>query len=144
VLAAIERSTETLRMYAWVARRFPPPRRRKWQQTGLSFTCFALVTAMEDAAEQDRWLDEAAAQGWTIAEMRDRLALRRKSGTRPPSLTVRAVGDLVGRCVARADALGMEPRDLALRVLDLAFSLDDPVGVLEEASGRQRTLEAPA
>src|SRR3954451_21175465 len=58
----------TLRNYAVVARRFEASRRR---QT-LSFQHHADLCAMSDE-EQDRWLDLAAAGGWTRTELRRRV-----------------------------------------------------------------------
>lgn len=60
---------------------------------------------------------------------------------RPVALSVRATGDVVGRFEARALALGVPAKELALEVLELASQLPDPVRVLE-AAGAHRTLGA--
>jgi hypothetical protein len=56
---------QTLRNYAMVARRFEPSRRRD----NLTFQHHAAVCALPDA-EQDRWLDAAAAGKWSRNELR--------------------------------------------------------------------------
>jgi hypothetical protein len=68
---AIEASAldyQTLRNYAWVARRFEPSRRR----AGLSLQHHAEVAALP-AAEQDLWLDRCQRRGWSRNEFRRRI-----------------------------------------------------------------------
>jgi len=65
---AIERTSldyQTLRNYAWVARRFPLSRRRNT----LSFGHHAEVAALPEP-EQDFWLRKAEALGWSRNKMR--------------------------------------------------------------------------
>jgi len=59
---------QTLRNYAWVARRFTANRRR----SNLSFQHHAEVASLE-AAEQDRWLDIAESNGWSKSRLRREL-----------------------------------------------------------------------
>ena len=59
---------KTLRNYAMVARRFEVSRRRD----DVSFQHHAEVCALEDP-EQDRWLELAAVNRWSKAELRRRL-----------------------------------------------------------------------
>ncbi|QES52558.1 hypothetical protein DEJ50_21175 [Streptomyces venezuelae] len=59
---------QTLRNYAWIARKFPPDRRRP----GLSMQHHAEVAAMPPAL-QDMWLDRAGAAGWSRNELRRRI-----------------------------------------------------------------------
>jgi hypothetical protein len=59
---------QTLRNYAAVARRFPLSRRRDT----LSFQHHGAVAALGDEA-QDRWLDLAAANRWSLHGLRNRL-----------------------------------------------------------------------
>ncbi|HJQ03554.1 MAG TPA: LmbU family transcriptional regulator [Jatrophihabitans sp.] len=59
---------QTLRNYAWVARKFPASRRR-YQ---LSVQHHAEVASL-DADEQDRWLGQAEAKGWSRNELRIRI-----------------------------------------------------------------------
>jgi hypothetical protein len=59
---------QTLRNYAAVARRFPLSRRRDT----LSLQHHGAVAALDEEA-QDRWLDLAAANGWSLHALRDHL-----------------------------------------------------------------------
>ncbi|WP_222107177.1 LmbU family transcriptional regulator [[Actinomadura] parvosata] len=63
---------QTLRNYAWVARRFPVSRRRDT----VSFQHHAAVAALPEA-EQDLWLDRATAFGWSLRELRKQLRAAR-------------------------------------------------------------------
>jgi hypothetical protein len=68
---AIERTAldyQTLRNYAWVARKFESARRRH----DVSFQHHQEVAALAPA-EQDQWLEQAAEHGWSKAELRRRL-----------------------------------------------------------------------
>lgn len=65
---------QTLRNYAWVARRFDFTRRRE----RLSFQHHAEVAAMVDD-EQDRWLDETERLGWSRNHLREQIRLARRS-----------------------------------------------------------------
>jgi hypothetical protein len=67
-IAATGLDYQTLRNYAVVARRFEPSRRRP----ELTFQHHADLCALDDA-QQDRWLDRAAAGGWSRNELRRRL-----------------------------------------------------------------------
>lgn len=58
-------SYQTLRNYAWVARRFEQPRRRE----NLSFAHHAEVASLEPA-EQDYWLRRAEEQKWSRNRLR--------------------------------------------------------------------------
>jgi hypothetical protein len=59
---------QTLRNYASVARRFDPSRRRE----DLTFQHHAEVASMTDE-DQDSWLAQAAAGGWSKQELRRRI-----------------------------------------------------------------------
>lgn len=78
VIAVTGLDYQTLRNYAVVAKRFPVSRRRD----NISFQHHAELCAMSDA-EQDRWLDLVAAEGWSKRELR----LRVRGATRPKRLT---------------------------------------------------------
>jgi hypothetical protein len=67
-IAATGLDYQTLRNYAVVARRFPPPRRRD----DLSFQHHAEVCALDDGA-QDRWLELAARMAWSRNDLRRRV-----------------------------------------------------------------------
>jgi hypothetical protein len=56
---------QTLRNYAWVARRFPVSRRRE----SLSFQHHATVASLP-SEQQDRWLDLASTLHWSMAQLR--------------------------------------------------------------------------
>ncbi len=70
-----ELSKETLINYAYVARSVPRSRRRE----ELSFGTHAEVAPLEPS-EQKKWLDAAAENGWTRAELRERLGASLASG----------------------------------------------------------------
>src|SRR3954465_8028107 len=67
---------QTLRNYAWVARRFPVSRRRD----ALSFQHHAEVASLSEP-EQDLWLGRAATLGWSRNQLRRELASLRACGT---------------------------------------------------------------
>ncbi|MFE7135979.1 LmbU family transcriptional regulator [Streptomyces sp. NPDC057638] len=64
---------QTLRNYAWIARKFPASRRRY----GLSLQHHAEVAALS-AAEQDLWLERAEREGWSRNELRRQLRTARR------------------------------------------------------------------
>jgi hypothetical protein len=68
---------QTLRNYAWVARRFNPGRRRE----KLSFQHHAEVASLPEA-DQDELLLAAEAQGWSRNELRRQIQYRRDGRTR--------------------------------------------------------------
>jgi hypothetical protein len=59
---------QTLRNYAWVARRFSMSRRRDELSFGHHMEVARLTTA-----EQDRWLDQAIEHRWTTGQLRRQL-----------------------------------------------------------------------
>ncbi|MFC9975278.1 LmbU family transcriptional regulator [Spirillospora sp. NPDC127200] len=70
---------QTLRNYAWVARRFPLSRRRD----RLSFAHHAEVAALSDS-EQDYWLDLAEKEGYSRNGLRRRIQAQRSAGSPRP------------------------------------------------------------
>jgi len=82
-LEATSLDYQTLRNYAWVARRFEVGRRRE----GLSFQHHAEVAALPEA-EQDMWLSRAESDGWSRNELRRRMFALQASG-RPGRVTCR-------------------------------------------------------
>jgi hypothetical protein len=72
-LAATSLDYQTLRNYAWVARRFDVSRRRD----NLSFQHHAEVAALPDA-DQERWLLQAERSQWSRNELRRRLSAARR------------------------------------------------------------------
>ncbi|MEU5876502.1 LmbU family transcriptional regulator [Spirillospora sp. NPDC047279] len=61
-------SYQTLRNYAWIARRFAVSRRRDT----LSMQHHAVVAALGDE-EQDVWLERAEREGWSVSRLKNRL-----------------------------------------------------------------------
>ncbi|WNV87664.1 LmbU family transcriptional regulator [Umezawaea sp. Da 62-37] len=72
---------QTLRNYAWIARRFDLSRRREL----LSFQHHAEVASLPDD-EQDRWLDEAELNHWSRNQLRENIRRSRMGADdlRPP------------------------------------------------------------
>lgn len=67
-IEAVGLDYQTLRNYAWVARKFEPSRRRE----RLSFQHHAEVAALPPA-EQDEWLDRAEERGWSRSQLRRKI-----------------------------------------------------------------------
>ena len=84
-LRTIPLDYQTLRNYAWVARRFPPQRRHP----GLSFQHHAELASLPEA-EQDLWLGRAARLGWSRNELRTKLAEQRRGRNEaaPPAVAM--------------------------------------------------------
>ena len=74
---------QTLRNYAWVARRFPPPRRRP----ALSFQHHAEVAALPER-DQDGWLDRAQQSRWSRNTLRRELRAARGGPDTEPAVPV--------------------------------------------------------
>lgn len=84
---------QTLRNYAWVARKFEPGRRRPL----LSFQHHAEVASLPPE-EQDRWLDRAERAEWSKSELRRRIrASRQGDGDTGPALPLPRVAVAVER-----------------------------------------------
>lgn len=64
---------QTLRNYAWIARKFAPARRRD----RLSLQHHAEVASLMEP-EQDHWLDQAERHGWSRNELRRRIRIGRR------------------------------------------------------------------
>jgi hypothetical protein len=76
---------QTLRNYAWVARKFPVSRRRD----RLSFQHHAEVASLPEP-EQDLWLKRADAAQWSKSELRRRVAASRgRPSCEPAPVTLR-------------------------------------------------------
>jgi len=71
---------QTLRNYAWIARKFPSGRRR----AGLSMQHHAEVAAMPPHL-QDMWLDHAGKEGWSRNELRRRISAEAVSAPTDPA-----------------------------------------------------------
>jgi hypothetical protein len=127
---------QTLRNYAWVARRFSLSRRRD----SLSFGHHAEVAALPEA-EQDFWLRKADERGWAVKrlrrEVRASLAQRAvathhsqpapdqpqiPAPAQPPMarLTIQLTQDQLQACQAAADTTGLTLHQWAILSLDQA------------------------
>jgi len=74
---------QTLRNYAWVARRYPVSRRRD----NLSFQHHAEVAALPEP-DQDLWLERAERSRWSRNELRRQLSAARRSRGTPSTAGV--------------------------------------------------------
>ncbi|WP_306749343.1 LmbU family transcriptional regulator [Saccharothrix yanglingensis] len=135
---------QTLRNYAWIARKFAPARRRP----GLPFQHHAEVAALP-AEEQDRWLDRAERERWSRTALRRALRESRDPDGRSyralmPRVT--ATGDAVDRWRRAALAANAEFEAWIVAALDRAAARDleltsvpdlagDPEGADREGDG---------
>lgn len=98
---------QTLRNYAWVARRFPLSRRRD----KLSFQHHAEVAPLPEV-EQDRLLDLAAHERWSRNRLRSAVRAARslpaKSATQPTAIQLTAVPDQHRRWQEAAQRAGLD------------------------------------
>jgi hypothetical protein len=78
-IEAVGLQYQTLRNYAWVARRFPFSRRR----SGLTFQHHSEIASLLPA-EQDEWLDRAEQGKWTTKQLRTALQLARRGPADAP------------------------------------------------------------
>lgn len=110
---------QTLRNYAWVARRFEMSRRRE----GLSFQHHAEV-ASRPPAEQDELLDRAEKLGWSRNQLRRRVNERRqgqqRGGEAPVLPRLRVPPEQVERWRVAAASLGTGLDDWIVATLDNA------------------------
>lgn len=111
-------SYQTLRNYAWVARRFPISRRR----AELSFQHHALVAGLEEQ-EQDRWLERALERGLSATELRKQLKSSRSSISKSTSILHMSFElDKVQQWRAAAEAEDQEVTAWIIHLLDAAAS----------------------
>src|SRR3954463_15876581 len=97
---------QTLRNYAWVARKFPVSRRRD----SLSFQHHAEVAALPEP-EQDLWLRRADGAQWSKSELRRRIGAERgraKNPAAPVTVRFEAAPDRVRRWELAAEQAGLE------------------------------------
>jgi|HubBroStandDraft_6_1064221.scaffolds.fasta_scaffold128964_3 hypothetical protein len=109
---------QTLRNYAWVARRFPMSRRRD----SLSFQHHVEVARLPEK-EQDEWLDRAQAGSWSRNRLRreiraGRAAGQAPSGPAPAVLRVSIAPDRWSRWDEAATFANQSLAEWAARVLD--------------------------
>jgi hypothetical protein len=123
---------QTLRNYAAVARRFAMSRRRDT----LSFQHHGAVAALDDMA-QDRWLDLAAANRWSLHALRDQL---REAQSAPDPDSPRVLRFQVDATCEQhwreaAAQSGTSFQEWIIRTLDAAASVDS---ALDFTSGSLR------
>jgi hypothetical protein len=109
---------QTLRNYAWIARKFAPSRRRP----GLPFQHHAEVAALPPA-DQDRWLDLAERDGWSRTALRRALRESRGPGAKPYRVVlprVSAGSDAVDRWRRAATAADADFETWVVAALDRA------------------------
>ncbi|MFE1457974.1 LmbU family transcriptional regulator [Streptomyces sp. NPDC058735] len=114
-------SYQTLRNYAWVARRFDLTRRRP----ALSFQHHAELASMP-VEEQDLWLDRAEQRQWTTKQLRCAVRAPRRSeeqsGTASvePSRRLEVPGSRFHRWHKAAEQLGVDFEQWVMSTLDRA------------------------
>lgn len=121
---------QTLRNYAWVARKFPPEERRE----RLSFQHHAEVAGLAEP-ERRAWLDLAEEGGWGRGELRRRLRERR-SGRRAPErvvFTLNVVADRQARWQRAAQSVQLHLDEWIVQVLDRAAGRARPGGSKEHS-----------
>lgn len=110
---------QTLRNYAWVARRFPPSRRR----SGLSLQHHIEVAALPPD-EQDHWLGLAARLRWSRDELRKQMRASVASNSEAHAveacLTLSFDRDQVRRWADAANSAGADLTEWIITVLDNA------------------------
>lgn len=111
---------QTLRNYAWVARRFPIERRH----ARLTFQHHAEIASLP-IEDQDRLLDQAEREEWTTKQLR--IAIRQGRGEEPAELQVVPASSRIDVPRSRvtvwrkaADTLGLDLDDWVLAQLDRA------------------------
>ncbi|WP_231648496.1 LmbU family transcriptional regulator [Saccharothrix sp. NRRL B-16348] len=137
---------QTLRNYAWIARKFEASRRRQ----GLPFQHHAEVAALPPA-EQDEWLDRAQREGWSRTALRRALRESRDPGSRSSARVVmprvNADGDAVDRWRRAAMAANADFEAWIVAALDRAADRDlELVSVppLAELPAEREFLSLPA
>jgi hypothetical protein len=108
---------QTLRNYAWVARKYPPEQRRE----RLSFQHHAEVASLPEP-ERDRWLGRAEEGGWSRNELR-RLLREDRVGRRAASevlFTLTVVPERQERWQRAAQSAQLQLDEWIVQILDRA------------------------
>jgi hypothetical protein len=130
---------QTLRNYAWVARRFPPTRRRE----KLSLQHHAEVAALPEA-EQDEWLDRAEKFRWSRNQLRAYLKASQQPGPESPNVAAskenaRALGAARKKVVLQLE-VEQERQDAWLAAAKDAESFEEwAIQVLDYAAKLQQS-----
>jgi hypothetical protein len=109
---------QTLRNYAWVARRFDVSRRR----AGLTFQHHAEVASLP-LEERERLLERAERESWTTKQLRTAIRRRQAGGPEAPvpaSSRIDVPRNRVGMWRKAADCIGIEFEHWVLTMLDRA------------------------
>ncbi|MEU2942610.1 LmbU family transcriptional regulator [Nocardiopsis alba] len=115
-IAATSLDYQTLRNYAWVARKFVPERRRE----KLSMQHHAEVAGLS-LEEQEHWLSQAEAEGWSRNELRRRTqAGAKRTPAQISSVQVNVRGSRKEHWQKAAESSGMELVDWIGTTLDTA------------------------
>ncbi|MGW1278679.1 LmbU family transcriptional regulator [Streptomyces tsukubensis] len=135
-IRAVGLSYQTLRNYAWVARRFDLTRRRP----ALSFQHHAELASMP-AEEQDFWLDRAEQRQWTTKQLRGALRAARRGEEPPkapagPSRRLELPGNRLQWWHRAAEQSGIAFDQWVMATLDSAAA-----NALEEPGGPQELRE---
>lgn len=130
---------QTLRNYAWVARKFPLSRRRDT----LSFQHHLEVASLA-AADQDIWLERAARFKWSKAELRKRLRASSETSQLPEgrttALSVNICSEQKQRWQEAADAAQCSLTEWLIQVADTAAAESRPSARLAaRVVGRSRS-----
>jgi len=123
VVEAVGLDYQTIRNYAWVARRFELSRRRD----SLSFQHHAEVASLPPA-EQDYWLDHAEDLGWSRNRLRQEIRNSRSVGMDPPSTSsvlprIVVTQERIARWRATAEQMQMSLESWIILNLDSAASI---------------------
>lgn len=148
-IRAVGLSYQTLRNYAWVARRFGHTRRRP----ALSFQHHAELASMP-AGDQDYWLDHAEQRQWTTKQLRGALRAARRDEPQPrppaaaePSRRLEVPGSRFQWWHKAADELGVDFEQWVMTTLDSAAATALNTARAPETAGDGaglRALKAPA
>ncbi|MFG2887617.1 LmbU family transcriptional regulator [Streptomyces sp. NPDC048297] len=138
---------QTLRNYAWVARRFELGRRRG----RLTFQHHAEVASLSNE-EQDKWLVRAEERSWTTKQLRNAVREARGGSCAKPRAVapVRQLAvptDRFERWIRAAECSGVEVGEWALGILDSAAAQAIEAGpevtqALESRPGADEAREA--
>ncbi|WP_063753646.1 LmbU family transcriptional regulator [Kutzneria sp. 744] len=119
---AVNLSYQTLRNYAWVARRFPLERRR----AQLSFQHHSEIASLPDD-EQEQWLDEAEARSWTTKQLRSAVRMAQHNGLSEGDASMKQLavpGSRVKCWRQAAERAGVAFEQWVLSTLDHAAELE--------------------
>jgi hypothetical protein len=116
---------QTLRNYAWVARKFPPSRRRD----SLSLQHHAEAASLPEP-EQDLWLARAEREGWSARRLRQELRKRTRKLAKADSgphvqVTLSLDSERRDRWMQASEAAHMPFMDWIVRIIDDASSSRD-------------------